>query len=63
MLLTLAARSLRSLVSPNGEGSLSLLDLPGFTIREFQLRGMNIAASMLAGRSLEYLDTLRDQGD
>ncbi len=28
MLLTLAARSLRSLVSDNGEGSLSLLDLP-----------------------------------
>ena len=63
MLLTLAARSLRSLVSANGEGSLSLLDMPAFTIREFQLRGMNIAASMLAGRSLEYLDTLRDQGD
>ncbi len=63
MLLTLAARSLHSLVSANGEGSLSLLDVPDFSIRQLHLRGMNVPSSMLAGWSLEDLDQLRDRGD
>ncbi len=63
MLLTLAARSLRDLVQANGEGSITLLDLPDFSIRELQLRGMNVPSSMLAGWSLEGLDRLRDRGD
>ena len=63
MLLTLAARSLRTLVSSNGEGSLSLLDLPSFALKELQLRGMNVPSSMLAGWTLEDLDNLRDRGD
>jgi len=63
MLLTLAARSLRTLVSANGEGSLSLLDLPSFALKELGLRGMNVPSSMLAGWTLEDLDNLRDRGD
>ena len=63
MLLTLAARSLRKLVSDNGRGSLTLLDVPDFSIRELQLRGINVPSSMLAGWSLEDLDRLRDLGD
>ncbi len=63
MLLTLAARSLRTLVSANGEGAMSLLDLPTFAMQELQLRGVNVPSSMLAGWSLEDLDRLRDRGD
>ena len=63
MLLTLAARSLHTLVSANGGGSLSLLDVPDFSIGKLQLRGVNVSASMLAGWSLEDLDRLRDRGD
>ncbi len=63
MLLTLAARSLRSLISSNGQGSLELLGLPQFAVRQLNLRGINVAASMLAGWTLEGLDRLRDEGD
>ncbi len=63
MLLTLAARSLQQLVSGNGADSLSLLDLPAFTIEQLQLRGVNVPSSMLAGWTLEDLDTLRDRAD
>jgi sugar phosphate isomerase/epimerase len=63
MLLTLAARSLRTLVSADGGGSLSLLDVPDFSIAKLQLRGVNVPSSMLAGWSLEDLDHLRDRGD
>jgi sugar phosphate isomerase/epimerase len=63
MLLTLAARSLRSLVVHNGEGSLTLLDVPDFSIRELGLRGVNVPSSMLAGWGLDDLDKLRDRGD
>jgi sugar phosphate isomerase/epimerase len=63
MLLTLAARSLRTLVSANGGESLSLLDVPDFSIGKLQLRGVNVPSSMLAGWSLEDLDHLRDRGD
>ncbi len=63
MLLTLAARSLRTLVSDNGDASMRLVDVPDFSIRELNLRGMNVPSSMLAGWSLENLDELRDRGD
>ena len=63
MLLTLAARSLQKLVSGNGADSLSLVDLPAFTIEQLQLRGINVPSSMLAGWTLEDLDTLRDRAD
>ena len=63
MLLTLVASSLRNLVGANGHGSLSLLDLPDFSIKELQLRGVNVPSSMLAGWGLEDLDRLRDRGD
>jgi sugar phosphate isomerase/epimerase len=63
MLLTLAARSLRTLVESNGDDGMSLLDVPEFSIRELQLRGVNVPSSMLAGWSLEDLDRLRDSGD
>ncbi len=62
MLLTLAMRSLTTLVSGNGE-RLSILEIPDFAIRELRLRGMNVPSSMLAGWSLEDLDRLRDRGD
>jgi sugar phosphate isomerase/epimerase len=63
MLLTLAAGSLRSLISADGGGSMSLLDVPEFSIGKLQLRGVNVPSSMLAGWSLEDLDRLRDRGD
>lgn len=62
MLLTLAARSLRKLVTGNGDG-LSLLEIPGFAVRQLDLRGINVPSSMLAGWNLEDLDRLRDEGD
>ena len=63
MLLTLAARSLRTVVAANGEGSMSLLDVPDFSIQQLNLRGINVPSSMLSGWSLEDLDRLRDRGD
>ncbi len=62
MLLTLAMRSLTTLVSGNGD-RMSILEIPDFAIRELRLRGMNVSSSMLAGWSLEDLDRLRDRGD
>src|SRR5512145_2991932 len=62
MLLTLAARSLRKLVAGNGD-KLSLLEIPGFAVRQLELRGINVPSSMLAGWSLDDLDRLRDAGD
>ena len=65
MLLTLATRSLASRISDSedGEGTLTVLDLPDFAIRHLQLRGLNVPASMLAGWSLQDLDRLRDRAD
>jgi len=62
MLLTLATGSLRSMIGDE-EGQMSLLDVPEFAVRQLELRGMNIPASMLAGWSLEELDALRDRAD
>ena len=63
MILTLATRSLRTLVSTNGDSSMSLLDVPAYAIKQFELRGLNLPSSMLAGWSLEDLDRLRDSAD
>jgi sugar phosphate isomerase/epimerase len=49
---------------PREDGSEpSLLELPQFAIRELELRGLNLQASMLAGWTLEELDRLRDRAD
>ncbi len=40
-----------------------MLQIPGFAIQQLQLRGLSVSASMLAGWTLEQLDTLRDQAD
>jgi sugar phosphate isomerase/epimerase len=63
MLLTLCAGSLASRVSGRQEPPPELLDLPRFAIRELQLHGLNLPASLLAGWSLEDLDKLRDRAD
>lgn len=63
MILTLATRSLRTLVSNNGDQSLPMLDVPDFAMKELELRGLNVPSSMLAGWSLEDLDKLRDRAD
>lgn len=62
MLLTLAASSLRPLLK-KGDSSLKMLDVPRFAMRELQLRGLNVPASMLAGMSLADFDRLRDAAD
>ncbi len=63
MLLTLATRSLRTLISREDGDALTLFDLPEFAIKQLLLRGLNVEASMLAGRSLQDLDQLRDRAD
>jgi sugar phosphate isomerase/epimerase len=65
MLLTLALRSLMSMISTpdDGEGGLSVFDAPEFAIRQLQLRGINVPASLFAGWGLEDLDRLRDRAD
>jgi sugar phosphate isomerase/epimerase len=65
MLLTLASRSLESLMTSSGEGdaSMTILDVPEYTIRHLQLRGINVPASAFAGWSLTDLDRLRDRAD
>jgi sugar phosphate isomerase/epimerase len=62
MLLTLSAGSLSTLVSKR-DSDLGLFDLPDFAIRQLELRGLNIPASMLSGFALEDLDVLRDRAD
>lgn len=42
---------------------MTLLEVPAFAINELDLRGLNIAASMLKGWSLSDLDKLRDEAD
>jgi hypothetical protein len=63
MLLTLSAGSFRHQIGRNGEDGMSIFDLPSFTIRQLNLHGLNIPASMLAKWSLEDLDRLRDRAD
>lgn len=63
MLLTLATRSFSRKISANGQSALGLLDLPDYAIRQLDLRGLNVAASMLAGWSLDQFDRLRDRAD
>ncbi len=60
ILLTLAGGSLKSLVD---SGELALEDIPAFAMREFDLRGLNMPASMFAGCSLDVFDRLRDRAD
>ena len=60
ILMTLAAGSLRGLVE---SGELALEDIPEFTMREFDLRGLNMPASLLTGRSIDDFDRLRDNAD
>ncbi len=62
MLLTLCTGSLRSKIGADN-GSMSLLDVPDFTVRHLQLRGLNVPASMLAGWTLDQIDELRDRAD
>lgn len=67
MLLTLCAGSLRSRMGkPAGKGAgggMSMLDVPAFVVKELQLHGLNLPASMLAGWSPADLDRLRDAAD
>ena len=63
MLLTLSSGSMRNRLSANGHRGLGILDLPAFTVKELQLHGLNLPASMLSGWSLEDLDKLRDRAD
>jgi sugar phosphate isomerase/epimerase len=65
MLLTLATRSVRKLLSANGEQGLSLYDLPEYAIKTLQLRGLNLAFGTLLDMNLrlEDLDQLRDRAD
>ena len=60
ILLTLSASSLQSLVD---SGEVPLEEIPAFAIREFDLRGLNVPASMFAGRPIEAFDLLRDNAD
>ena len=60
ILMTLAAGSLRGLVE---SGELALEDIPEFTMREFDLRGLNMPTSLLTGRSIDDFDRLRDNAD
>jgi hypothetical protein len=65
MLLTLASRSLDSLMTESGDGdaSMTILDVPEYAIRHLELRGINVPASAFAGWSLSDLDQLRDRAD
>jgi len=62
ILLTLAAGSLRSLLSRT-RSPLALADLPGFTAEELGLRGLAIPTDLLAGLRPSQFDALRDAAD
>jgi hypothetical protein len=61
-MLTLSAGSWWEKVGEDGR-TADILELPQFAIRQLELRGLNLPASMLAGWSLEELDRLRDRAD
>ncbi|MCA9290911.1 MAG: TIM barrel protein [Phycisphaerales bacterium] len=63
MLLTLAVSRTDLFVSPDGEPVPDVFDYPSMIIREFELRGLNISASLLSGWNLDDLDRLRDRAD
>jgi hypothetical protein len=63
MLLTLSTGSLRNVIGSNGQGGMTMFDVPAFTIKELRLHGLNIMASMLSRWGLEDLDKLRDKAD
>jgi hypothetical protein len=60
ILLTLSVGSLKALVD---SGEVPLVDIPEFAMREFDLRGLNVPASMFAGCPIETFDQLRDNAD
>ncbi|MDG2031812.1 MAG: hypothetical protein P8J45_12480 [Phycisphaerales bacterium] len=60
ILLTLSVGSLKALVK---SGEVALVDIPAFAMREFDLRGLNVPASMFAGSPIEIFDQLRDNAD
>ena len=60
ILLTLSTGSFKSLID---SGELALHDVPSFAMREFDLRGLNVPASMLSGCQIEVFDRLRDNAD
>ena len=60
ILLTLSVGSFKSLID---SGELALHDVPSFAMREFDLRGLNVPASMLSGCPIDVFDRLRDNAD
>ena len=60
ILLTLSTGSFKSLID---SGELALHDVPSFAMREFDLRGLNVPASMLSGCQIDVFDRLRDNAD
>ena len=62
MLLTLSTNSLNKLMAAKAE-PLHLLDIPALAYDKLDLRGLNVAASMLKGWSMQELDALRDAAD
>jgi hypothetical protein len=65
MLLTLCAGSLRDQLALDGpkSGGMTMFDLPQFVVKNLNLHGLNIPASLLARWSLHDLDRLRDRAD
>jgi sugar phosphate isomerase/epimerase len=63
ILLTLTVRSLHKLMTPRSGAGLSMNEVPAFAMRELQLHGLNVPASLLAGWSMHDLDRLRDRAD
>ncbi len=62
MLIALSAGSLRGLLV-RAKAPLALHDLPTFVREELDLRGLNFPTDMLAGKSLNELDKIRDRAD
>ena len=58
-----AVAELESIVEHIESGELALEDVPAFALREFDLRGLNIPASLFAGQSIGVFDRLRDNAD
>lgn len=62
ILLTLAAGSLRSLLT-RSRSPLQLTDVPAFTAETLSLRGLALPTDLLAGLRPSQLDALRDAAD
>lgn len=63
IVLTLSVGAVRPLIAANDPRCPTIFDVPRFASTELGLRGLNVPTGLLAGKSINDLDRLRDLAD